>query len=207
MVSLLAKSKCCGALFVWLDREQFARLRDNESFQRQQPRHENLVAFYRASPNLAKSGSLEERGKGKKHVTLAIPNSKSESPLAPRGRIHNWSAPTFENRSTASESNSHSDDSNDDTRAKSYERFRSDSEARSEEGGDGTQDACTSSDQVDPKKAKRYVFQPLMEFIYITFFLRFRKLQVASFCERSPHHFGWPHIYGYERICYFVSFR
>lgn len=69
--------------------------------------------------------------------------------------------PTFENRSTASESNSHSDDSNDDMRAKSYERFRSDSEARSEEGGDGggqSHDGCTSSDQVDPKKAKRFVF-------------------------------------------------
>ena len=151
-----------NGLFVRLDREHFARLRDNEPFQRQQqqqqPRHESLGAYNRVNPNLAKCGSPEDRGKAKKHVTLAVPSSKGDSPLAPRGRSHNWSVPTFENRSTASESNSHSDDSNDDMRAKSYERFRSDSEARSEEGGDGTGqslDGCTSSDQVDPKKAKR----------------------------------------------------
>ncbi|KAG0562323.1 hypothetical protein KC19_9G137000 [Ceratodon purpureus] len=141
-----------------INREHFARLRDNEPFQRQQPRHENLAAYNRVSSNLAKSGSPEDRGKAKKHVTLATPNSKSDSPLAPRGRSHSWSVPSFESRSTASESNSHSDDSNDDIRAKSYERFRSDSEARSEEGGDGagqSHDGCTSSDQVDPKKAKR----------------------------------------------------
>lgn len=153
-------------MFLRLDREHFPR---NDSFQRQQLRHENLAAYNRVgSSNLVKPGSQEDSrslGKAKKHVTLATPNSKSDSPLAPRGgRIPNWSTTTFENRSTASESNSHSDDSNDDLRAKSDERFRSDSEVRSEEGGDGpgqSHEGCTSSDQVDPKKAKRYAFQLL----------------------------------------------
>lgn len=178
----VGNSECCASPFVRFDREHFARLRDNEPFQRQQPRHENLAAYNRVSTNLAKSGSPEDRGKAKKHVTLAIPNSKSDSLLAPRGRTHIWNTPTFDNPSTASESNSHSDDSNDDMRAKSYETFRSDFDARSEEGGDGAgqpHDGCTSSDQVDPKKAKRYIFQPLTKLLYCI--LHFRILQVASF--------------------------
>ena len=71
-----------------------------------------------------------------------LPPNKSDTPPA-RGRSLSWSVPiSFESRSTASESNSHSDDSNDD----SASRLRGDSE-----------DCTTSSDQVDPKKAKRLV--------------------------------------------------
>lgn len=144
------------------DKEHVSRIRDDEPFQRHQPRHENLVGCNHVGSNLAKSGSPENgRGLGKasKHVTLAIPSPSGDSPLGSRRRAHNWSTTaTFENPSTASESNSHSDDSNDDTRTKSYERLRSDLEVGSEEGGDASvqfHDDHTSSEKVDPKQAKR----------------------------------------------------
>uniref|UniRef100_A0A7I4FCN6 BZIP domain-containing protein n=1 Tax=Physcomitrium patens TaxID=3218 RepID=A0A7I4FCN6_PHYPA len=145
-----------------LGRDYVPRIRDSEPFQRQQSRHENVAAYNRVGSNLAKSVPQEDSrnlGKAKKHVTLAIPNLKSDGTSSSKGRVHNLGTnSTLENRSTASESNSLSDDSNDDVRPKSYEKLRGDSELRTE--GDGNapalaHDDCTSSEQLDPKKAKR----------------------------------------------------
>lgn len=150
------------ALSFRLGRDYVPRIRDSEPFQRQQSRHENVAAYNRVGSNLAKSVPQEDSrnlGKAKKHVTLAIPNLKSDGTSSSKGRVHNLGTnSTLENRSTASESNSLSDDSNDDVRPKSYEKLRGDSELRTE--GDGNapalaHDDCTSSEQLDPKKAKR----------------------------------------------------
>lgn len=121
-----------------LDRENFVKIGGVESYHRQH-RHENLAACNREGFNFAKSGSLEvswNAEKDKKHVTLAISSSKSDCWLASRGKARNWNPSNCENYSITSGSDSHNDGCNDDRHAMSYERFRSNSEARAVKDGD-----------------------------------------------------------------------
>lgn len=123
-----------------ISREQFQR-------QFQKPRAEMIPAYNRVIG--AKQQPELAAGKAKlRQQVAATSRSESTNSFAVGGGRWSSNNATFENRSTASESNSHSDDSNDDPRVKSYDRGE-------DEGGDG-EGACTSStDPVDPKKAKR----------------------------------------------------
>lgn len=184
---LTALSVVVDCWFSRLDQEQlFSILSEMEPFQRPQARHgaEKLALRGTAVTNMVRpssSGDSWERNlernlernsernlernpeKGKKHVTLAVPSFLYDAGQE-RGRHQKSSVSTPENRSTASESNSHSDDSNDELRFGANGRYRSEPEVHSLGEGDWSLqnthgDHLTASEQLDPsldpKKAKR----------------------------------------------------
>lgn len=141
-------------------------LSELEPFQAHQPRQrlEKTVPRGSGPPHVARSGSSgdswnPEKGKSK-HVTLSVPSSTSESVgHVDRGRNLKPSVSTPENRSTASDSNSHSEDSNDELLPGNHSRHRHDPEVQSKKEGDGSRQAHGDGTEVDPsldpKKAKR----------------------------------------------------
>lgn len=109
------------------------------------PAYNRVIGAAKQQPELAAAGKAKLKQQQQQQQVAATSRTENTNSFAGRWSSNNV---TFENRSTASESNSHSDDSNDDPRVKSYDRGE-------DEGGDG-EGACTSStDPVDPKKAKR----------------------------------------------------
>lgn len=139
-------------------------LSELEPFHAQQPRHRPEKAVPRGSgpPHVARSGSSGDScnlEKGKKHVTLPVPNSTSDSVSHDRGRNLKPTVSTPENRSTASDSNSHSDDSNDELLPGNTGRHKNEPEAQSKREGDGSRqshgDGTEVDPSLDPKKAKR----------------------------------------------------
>lgn len=154
-------------VYLRLDKEQLMSVfSEVEPFQRRHPRHglENLASRGPVPSNLVRPGSCGDSwhsDKGKKHVTLAVPSSTKDSSGQDKGRNQRSSVSTPENRSTASDSNSHSDDSNDELRAGSNGRHRSEPEVQSRgEGdrqsqGDGSMGSEQLDPSLDPKKAKR----------------------------------------------------
>jgi len=137
-------------------------LSELEPFQTQQPRQrpEKTVPRGSGPPHLARSGPSGDNWypeKGKKHVTLSVPSLNSDS--HDRGRNQKPTVSTPENRSTASDSNSHSDDSNDELHPGNTGRHRNEQEVQSKREGDGLRQSHGDGTDVDPssdpKKAKR----------------------------------------------------
>jgi hypothetical protein len=104
------------------------------------------------------SGDNWNQEKGKKHVTLSVPSSTSDSVSYDKGRNQKSTVSTPENRSTASDSNSQSEDSNDEVSGNTGRR-KNEPEVQSKREGDGSRQSHGDSNEVDPsldpKKAKR----------------------------------------------------
>lgn len=139
-------------------------LSELEPFQTQQPRQrpEKTVPRGSGPPHVARSGSSGDSWnpeKGKKHVTLSVPSSTSDNVSHERARNQKPTVSTPENRSTASDSNSHSDDSNDELLSGNTGRYRNELEIQSKREGDGSRqshgDGTEVDPSLDPKKAKR----------------------------------------------------
>lgn len=152
---------------IWcrLDKEQLMSvLSELEPFQTQLPRHRSDKPIPRVGGPLpvtrpASSGDSWSIEKWKKHVTLSVPSSTSDSPSYERGKNLKSSVTTSENRSTGSDSNSHSDESNDELQSGSVRRGKIEQDAQSKKEVDGSRQAHGDGTEVDPsldpKKAKR----------------------------------------------------
>ncbi|XP_024378643.1 uncharacterized protein [Physcomitrium patens] len=173
-----------------LDKEQLMSvLSELEPFQTQLPRHRSDKPIPRVGGPLpvtrpASSGDSWSIEKWKKHVTLSVPSSTSDSPSYERGKNLKSSVTTSENRSTGSDSNSHSDESNDELQSGSVRRGKIEQDAQSKKEVDGSRQAHGDGTEVDPsldpKKAKRILAnrQSAQR-------SRVRKLQYISELERS----------------------
>ncbi|KAG0576672.1 hypothetical protein KC19_5G098300 [Ceratodon purpureus] len=172
-----------------LDKEQLISvLSELEPFQSHQPRQRSekplprgIGPHHPVRPGF--SGDSWNQEKGKKHVTLSVPSSTSENVNHDRVRNQKSSVLTPENRSTASDSNSHSEDSNDEVSGITGRR-KNDLEVQSKRDGEGSRQSQVDSSEVDPsldpKKAKRILAnrQSAQR-------SRVRKLQYISELERS----------------------
>lgn len=173
-----------------LDKEQLMSvLSELEPFQTQQPRQrpEKHIPRGVGPPGMVRPGSSNDSWnpeKGKKHVTLPVSNSTSDSVSHERGRNQKSNVTTSENRSTGSDSNSHSDESHDELQSGHLGREKFEQEAQSKREGDGSRQAQGDGTEVDPsldpKKAKRILAnrQSAQR-------SRVRKLQYISELERS----------------------
>lgn len=139
-------------------------LAELEPFQTRQPRQrpEKYVSRGIGPPNMLRPGSSADSWnleKGKKHVTLSVPSSTSDSVSHDRGRNQKPTVSTADNPSTASDSNSHSDDSNDELYSGRIGSHKNESEVQSKREGDGSRqshaDVTEVDPSLDPKKAKR----------------------------------------------------
>jgi hypothetical protein len=139
-------------------------LSELEPFQARQPRQRPEKPGPRGtgSLNMVRPGSSGDNWnseKGKKHVTLSVPSSTSDIANHDRGRIQKPTVSAPENPSTASDSNSHSDDSNDEVYSASTGRSKNGSETQSKRESDASRqshvDATELDPSLDPKKAKR----------------------------------------------------
>ena len=150
-----------------MDKEQLISvLSELEPFQTHQPRQRSEKPLPRSigPPHPARpgfSGDSWNQEKGKKHVTLSVPSSTSENMSHDRGRNQKSTVSTPENRSTASDSNSHSEDSNDEVSGNNGRRKneKNELEVQSKKEGDGSRqshgDGTEVDPSLDPKKAKR----------------------------------------------------
>lgn len=141
-------------------------LSELEPFQTHQPRQRPEKPFQTHQPSQRSlhgvrpgfSGDSWNQEKGKKHVTLSVPSSTSDNVSHDRGRNQKSTVSTPENRSTASDSNSHSEDSNDELSG-STGRRKNELEVQSRREGDGSRqshgDGTEVDPSLDPKKAKR----------------------------------------------------
>jgi hypothetical protein len=176
-----------------LDKEQLMSvLSELEPFQTHQPRqqqrpNEKNVLRGNGPPHMARSGSPGESWnpeKGKKPVTLPVHSSTSDNISYDRGRNQKPTVSTPENHSTASDSNSQSDDSNDELLPGNTGRHRNEHEVQSKREGDGSRqshgDGTEVDPSLDPKKAKRILAnrQSAQR-------SRVRKLQYISELEKS----------------------